>query len=155
MFINHTLTSWYFIWPILYGRFYKVASNFLDSIWPLNDFIMNISFDESLVGWSVASYNFINLIANSCHWVCSSSSWKLIRDSNNRAGCTACNGARCCIDNLSIKKFLFTLATKQWCKENYSNNLLMMKNKTCNVRESNPGLPRGRREFYHWTNVAC
>ena len=24
----------------------------------------------------------------------------------------------------------------------------------CNVRESNPGLPRGRREFYHWTNVA-
>ena len=26
--------------------------------------------------------------------------------------------------------------------------------KTCNVRESNPGLPRGRREFYHWTNVA-
>ena len=27
--------------------------------------------------------------------------------------------------------------------------------KACNVRESNPGLPRGRREFYHWTNVAC
>ena len=27
--------------------------------------------------------------------------------------------------------------------------------KICNVRESNPGLPRGRREFYHWTNVAC
>ena len=26
--------------------------------------------------------------------------------------------------------------------------------KNCNVRESNPGLPRGRREFYHWTNVA-
>ena len=26
--------------------------------------------------------------------------------------------------------------------------------KICNVRESNPGLPRGRREFYHWTNVA-
>ena len=26
--------------------------------------------------------------------------------------------------------------------------------KECNVRESNPGLPRGRREFYHWTNVA-
>lgn len=26
--------------------------------------------------------------------------------------------------------------------------------KACNVRESNPGLPRGRREFYHWTNVA-
>ena len=24
----------------------------------------------------------------------------------------------------------------------------------CNVRESNPGRPRGRRAFYHWTNVA-
>ena len=25
----------------------------------------------------------------------------------------------------------------------------------CIVRESNPGRPRGRRAFYHWTNVAC
>ena len=25
----------------------------------------------------------------------------------------------------------------------------------CIVGESNPGLPRGRREFYHWTNNAC
>ena len=29
-----------------------------------------------------------------------------------------------------------------------------IQSKVCNVRESNPGLPRGRREFYHWTNVA-
>ena len=28
------------------------------------------------------------------------------------------------------------------------------KNKTCIVRESNPGRPRGRRAFYHWTNDA-
>ena len=27
--------------------------------------------------------------------------------------------------------------------------------KSCIVGESNPGLPRGRREFYHWTNNAC
>ena len=26
--------------------------------------------------------------------------------------------------------------------------------KSCIVGESNPGLPRGRREFYHWTNNA-
>ena len=32
---------------------------------------------------------------------------------------------------------------------------ILWKSKVCNVRESNPGLPRGRREFYHWTNVAC
>ena len=25
----------------------------------------------------------------------------------------------------------------------------------CIGRESNPGLPRGRREFYHWTTNAC
>ena len=25
----------------------------------------------------------------------------------------------------------------------------------CIVRESNPGRPRGRRAFYHWTNDAC
>ena len=29
-----------------------------------------------------------------------------------------------------------------------------IKNYYCNVRESNPGRPRGRRAFYHWTNVA-
>ena len=29
------------------------------------------------------------------------------------------------------------------------------KKKGCNVRESNPGLPRGRREFYHWTTDAA
>ena len=28
------------------------------------------------------------------------------------------------------------------------------KNKICIGRESNPGLPRGRREFYHWTTNA-
>ena len=27
--------------------------------------------------------------------------------------------------------------------------------KICTGRESNPGLPRGRREFYHWTTSAC
>ncbi len=27
--------------------------------------------------------------------------------------------------------------------------------KQCTDRESNPGLPRGRREFYHWTISAC
>ena len=26
---------------------------------------------------------------------------------------------------------------------------------SCTGRESNPGLPRGRREFYHWTTSAC
>ena len=29
-----------------------------------------------------------------------------------------------------------------------------VENNCCNVRESNPGRPRGRRAFYHWTNVA-
>ena len=116
---------------------------------------MNESFDESLVSWSMASNDFINLVSNSGHWICSSCSRKLVWDGNNRAGCTACNGTRCCIDNFGIKQFLFALAAKQWCKENYTNNLQMLKKgKTCNVRESNPGLPRGRREFYHWTNVA-
>ena len=42
------------------------------------------------------------------------------------------------------------------CNSNKNKN--KMKNlwfsSKCNVRESNPGLPRGRREFYHWTNVA-
>ena len=27
----------------------------------------------------------------------------------------------------------------------------MVEEKQCIDRESNPGLPRGRREFYHWT----
>ena len=31
---------------------------------------------------------------------------------------------------------------------------LSSKIKTCIVRESNPGRPRGRRAFYHWTNDA-
>ena len=30
-----------------------------------------------------------------------------------------------------------------------------VKNKSCIGRESNPSLPRGRREFYHWTTNAC
>ena len=127
------------------------------TFWPYLTFkvLMNYSFDESLVSWSMASNDFINLVSNSGHWICSSRSRKFVWDSNNRAGCTACNGTRCCIDNFGIKQFLFALAAKQWCKENYTNNLQMLKKgKTCNVRESNPGLPRGRREFYHWTNVA-
>ena len=31
----------------------------------------------------------------------------------------------------------------------------LLKKIFCIVGESNPGLPRGRREFYHWTNNAC
>ena len=54
-------------------------------------------------------------------------------------------------------KFMKTVSTKYSCK---CSKMVTMShwNKTikiCNVRESNPGLPRGRREFYHWTNVAC
>ena len=30
-----------------------------------------------------------------------------------------------------------------------------VKNKSCIGGESNHGLPRGRREFYHWTANAC
>ena len=29
------------------------------------------------------------------------------------------------------------------------------KKRSCTGRESNPGLPRGRREFYHWTTSAA
>ena len=36
----------------------------------------------------------------------------------------------------------------------FSNSITLLE-KVCIVGESNPGLPRGRREFYHWTNNAC
>ena len=35
----------------------------------------------------------------------------------------------------------------------FSNSITFLE-KVCIVGESNPGLPRGRREFYHWTNNA-
>ena len=34
------------------------------------------------------------------------------------------------------------------------NNTFWLTPKFCTGRESNPGLPRGRREFYHWTTSA-
>ena len=39
------------------------------------------------------------------------------------------------------------LWTHKWMNE--------FKNMACIVRELNPGRPRGRRPFYHWTNDAC
>ena len=38
--------------------------------------------------------------------------------------------------------------------ERFTCFLKLFSNKVCIVRESNPGRPRGRRAFYHWTNDA-
>ena len=51
-----------------------------------------------------------------------------------------------------------SLAGKNWNskgKKKEKNGLTKEKNDVrCTGRESNPGLPRGRREFYHWTTSA-
>ena len=36
-------------------------------------------------------------------------------------------------------------------EENHKRGRKKKEKKSCTDRESNPGLPRGRREFYHWT----
>ena len=47
------------------------------------------------------------------------------------------------------------LYRRQFTLHNHIKYCIHVTNKSCIRVESNPGLPHGRREFYHWTTNAC